>query len=328
MYPEAIVLNKSNGIRNQAVTWAESLKQYCEVDLLSPWDSINWNQYDLIHVFGGDQWLGFLPDLKALNNHLVFSPVLDSIDSQKKLRIQANLGFKGFHHAQNIYKMNLNNFSAIYVRSDYEASYYRNCYDISDDRIVKVPISFDFNSDDLNKNIEIKERFCLHISALYQPRKNVLRLIEAAKKYGFKLKLGGSTGNEAQTQELKEAIGDAENIELLGYLSKQDAIDLYSKASVFALPSINEGVGIVALNAASLGCNIVITSIGGPKEYFENFASIVDPYNIDEIGAAIMKQIDNNANLTLRNHIIENYSEESIAKLLFESYLKQCNSCR
>lgn len=327
LYPEALVINKANGIRNQAITWAKSLESFCEVDLLSPWDSIEWDKYDLIHVFGGNQWLGFIPDLKALNDRIVFSPILDSVENQTKLKLQANLGFKGYHHPQSIYKQYVNNFTAIFVRSEYEGSYYRNCYGIADDKIIKVPISYDFNKEEINRDLDNRQNFCLHISALYQPRKNVLRLIEAAKRFGFQLKLGGSTGNEDQTLQLKKVIGNAKNIELLGYISKTEAIDLYSKASVFALPSINEGVGIVALNAASLGCNIVITSIGGPKEYFGDFASVVNPFDVEEIGSAIMKYIMNDKpNLVLRNHVINNYSEDIVAGLLFESYKRICRS--
>lgn len=45
-----------------------------------------------------------------------------------------------------------------------------------------------------------------------------------------------------------------------------------------------EGVGIVAVDAAIYGCEIVITNIGGPKEYYDNMAYTVNPYNIDDIG--------------------------------------------
>ena len=54
LYPEAIVINKSNGIRNQAIKWAECLSDFDDVDFISPWDSIDWAQYDVIHFFGGD----------------------------------------------------------------------------------------------------------------------------------------------------------------------------------------------------------------------------------------------------------------------------------
>lgn len=325
LYPEAIVINKANGIRNQAIAWKRALAPYCRVDLLSPWDEVDWSVYDLVHIFGGNQWLGFMPDLKAYNSRIVFSPVLDSIEDQRKLRFQANLGFKGYHHAQNMYRQYLQVFSSIFVRSDYEASYFRNCYAIEDSKIIKIPISFDFTKEELEIDITEKSPFCLHISALYQERKNIPRLIEAAKKYGFELKLGGSTGNDKQTNQLKSLIGDAPNIELMGFIPSNKIIGLYAKASVFALPSINEGVGIVALNAAALGCNIVITTVGGPKEYFTPFAEVVDPYSVDGIGRGVIRQLQSiSPNLDLRNHVINNFSEEAIGTRIFKEYQKIC----
>ena len=117
LYPEAIVINKSNGIRNQAIKWAECLRGFDDVDFISPWDNIYWSQYDVIHFFGGTQWLGFVPDLRKINDNVVFSPILDSIDSMKKLRFFANLNFKGYHHPFNMYKLYLQNIQGVYFSS-------------------------------------------------------------------------------------------------------------------------------------------------------------------------------------------------------------------
>jgi glycosyltransferase involved in cell wall biosynthesis len=83
-----------------------------------------------------------------------------------------------------------------------------------------------------------------------QPRKNVPRLIEAAKKYQFNLKLVGNKGNAESEKRIRALIGDSQNIEILGFISDEELSLLYDKAKVFALPSINEGVGLVALEAA------------------------------------------------------------------------------
>lgn len=74
------------------------------------------------------------------------------------------------------------------------------------------------------------------------------------------------------------------------YLTKKNGVIYQSKS--FALPSTNEGVGIVALEAAAMGCDIVITKLGGPKEYYSNMATVINPYNVDEIGKAICKALD------------------------------------
>ena len=132
-----------------------------------------------------------------------------------------------------------------------------------------------------------RETFCIHISSISDECKNVLRLIKAAKKFGFRLVLAGKKGSVSQFKPLADEIGNSDNIEVMGFISEEQKLDLYRRAKVFALPSIKEGVGIVALDAAHFGCEVVITDVGGPKEYFGDYAYKVNPYSIDSIGIAI-----------------------------------------
>lgn len=319
LYPEAIVINKSNGIRNQALQWVDTLVEYADVDLISPWASIEWNQYDVVHFFGGTQWLGFVPAFRRINDNVVFSPILDSIDSKMKLRLLANLGFKGYHHPFNVYKQYLHSFKKILVRSEYEADYMKSCFGIKPCNISLIPISYEIDDNVADKNMD-RQNFCLHVSAIYQERKNVKRLIDASKKYKFPLVLAGNPGNEQQRGELLDRIGSTPWIEIKGFVSDEELNELYRKAKVFALPSINEGVGIVALNAAVAGCQVVLTNIGGPKEYFGGYARLVDPYSVDDIGKAIMEAMVSPSDDKLRQHIMSNYSKKAVGQKLYDFY--------
>ena len=190
---------------------------------------------------------------------------------------------------------------------------------INSDKIAIVPLSY--RETKYNPNIR-KEPFCLFAGTMTQPRKNVPRLIEAAKKYGFQLKLVGNTGDANSKKYLLSIIGNAPNIEVLGFVSDEELFSLYDRAKVFALPSLNEGVGLVALEAAMHGCTIVITNLGGPKEYYkEGTAELVDPYNIDSIGQAIIRALeDNTSQPKLRETIITNYNTSVCTDKLIESY--------
>jgi glycosyltransferase involved in cell wall biosynthesis len=104
-------------------------------------------------------------------------------------------------------------------------------------------------------------------------------------------------------------------------VSDEKLLSLYHEAKVFALPSINEGVGLVAVEAAACGCNIVVTNVGGPKEYYNGMAYEVDPLNSDEIGRAIVEALkDTRSQPDLQKYILSNYSLESCVSLLAESY--------
>ena len=83
----------------------------------------------------------------------------------------------------------------------------------------------------------------------------------------------------------------------------------YRAAKVFALPSTNEGVGLVALEAAVNGADIVITNFGGPQEYYSNLAKKVNPYSIDEIGKGVRYFLDGNTfQPQLKESILNHYN--------------------
>ena len=196
----------------------------------------------------------------------------------------------------------------------------RDAFDVPPKKLMLVPIGFEVEPQDMGEGGS-RESFCLHVSTLYQPRKNVLRLIGAAKKYGFRLVLAGAHGTQSDFEPIQKAIGDAPNIEIKGFLSEEELRNLYLRAKVFALPSIEEGVGIVALNAGVLGANIVITDRGGPKEYFGDKAQIVNPMDGDAIGHAVMKALDdNNTQPGLSRELLQKYSTTAISSMLLKSY--------
>jgi glycosyltransferase involved in cell wall biosynthesis len=108
----------------------------------------------------------------------------------------------------------------------------------------------------------------------------------------------------------------------LGFVSDEELNLLYNRAKVFALPSINEGVGLAALEAAICGCNIVITDLGGPKEYYEKeSAELVNPYDVDDIGKAVLRAMDNNlAQPKLRDTLIKKYNVSACVDKLIACY--------
>ena len=138
----------------------------------------------------------------------------------------------------------------------------------------------------------------------------------------------GNKGNTQSEVKLRTLIGDAQNIEIKGFVSDEELISLYNHAKVFALPSLNEGVGLVALEAAIHGCNIVITNLGGPKEYYKDgTAQIVNPYSVDDIGKGIMQALDDNTSQPrLREYLIKKYNVSRCTDLLIQSYQKVIDS--
>jgi glycosyltransferase involved in cell wall biosynthesis len=206
-----------------------------------------------------------------------------------------------------------------FARTEYEANYLREGYGISNEKIGIVPLSY--REDHYDSTIK-KEPFCLFAGTMTQDRKNVPSLIMAAKKYGFRLVLVGNKGNAESEAKLRSLIGDVTNIEIKGFVSDEELISLYNRAKVFALPSLNEGVGLVALEAATHGCNVVITNLGGPKEYYPTgTAQTINPYSIDDIGQGIIKALDDDdSQPKLREYILEKYNASTCTDKLIGYY--------
>lgn len=317
------VFAQSNGIVSQALTWKKGLEaKGHQVVLVNMWDKNDWTTFDVLHFFGFSRYMAdFLKGVCKVNDKIVLSPILDPSYSITSFKAYCHCGSEKLrltnpYHSLYIVKDRIKRYL---VRSEFEKSYFVNGLDISTDCCKVVPLSFEHCSDQVKND---RENFCLHISLLCDERKNVKRLIEAAKKFNFRLVLGGKLRNESEKRLLASWISEATNIEYLGFLSEEKKNELYSKAKVFALPSVNEGVGIVALEAASCGCDIVITDKGGPKEYYNKMSITVNPYSVDDIGQAVCQFLDGQTfQPQLSNFINKNYSLEHITNCLEEIYL-------
>ena len=310
-----------HGIKIQAKTWAEELeRQGHNISYVSPWDVQKWETYDIIHLFGYNEMLKDLEVLTKRNHNIVFSPIIDSMQNIYLYKMMtywgcSRLRLKSINY---IIRQASRFIKHWYVRSEFEFRYVNKAYGISKDKISIIPLSYRITPP---VQLPEKKNFCLHVSKLTDGRKNVLRLVKAAQKYHFNLILAGSISSEEDFSPIKKIIDSCPNISYLGRVSDENLLSLYKDAKVFALPSINEGVGLVAVEAAACGCDIVITKAGGPKEYYNGLAHEVNPFSIDEIGVAITEALKSTeTELSIRDHILKNYSLNCCVRKLVDSY--------
>lgn len=327
LYQAGVITGKSNGIRSQAITWKKCLEsKSIEVVLINAWDNYDWGEFDAIHFFGYDlNLLNFVRSIYKYNRNLFISPIIDSTKSYYSYRIASLNGIEKLRllSINYVLKKSISYFKGVLVRTNHEKGYIINSFKTPAEKVKLVELSYSLPvPEKIDTIIAQKKDFCLHISSLYQDRKNVQQLIESAKKYDFELKLAGNVGNKEQHNLIKSWIGEAKNIELLGYVSYENLIQLYVEAKVFALPSTCEGVGIVALDAALYGDNIVMTNIKGPKEYYPNCSNIsfCDPHNIDSIGKSILDQLSIASSRELYDYISVKYAKDILTQKLIEVY--------
>lgn len=312
-------ISPTGGVRIQGLMWKEGLEMLGhEVTLISMWDANDWESYDAFIFFGcGGVFCDLIRGIGSHNPRIAVAPIIDPHCNKFFYRLLCRYTgydrYNGLHtRFYNMYR-GLKSARLCFTRSDQETEYLTYCCDFPKERVSQIPLSVRFTP---LTEMPQKEPFCLHISRLCSENKNVGRLIEAAKKYGFPLKLAGMLHGESEQNWLKEQIGDATNIEYLGVPSDEEILQLYARAKVFALPSLIEGVGMVALEAAGYGCEVVLTNIGAPKEYFQGHARLVNPYSVDDIGAAIIECLEgqHHAQPSLMTFIADNYSLRAVSE--------------
>jgi glycosyltransferase involved in cell wall biosynthesis len=147
-----------------------------------------------------------------------------------------------------------------------------------------------------------RENMILFVGAL-QIRKNVTRLVEAFERLArnsrnagpvedpWRLVLAGAPSGYRVDQIIDriERSTCRDRIELAGYVSQSDLEALYSRASIFALPSFDEGFGIPVLEAMAHGVPVVTSNRSALVEVAGDAALLVDPYAIEELECALKR---------------------------------------
>jgi len=88
-----------------------------------------------------------------------------------------------------------------------------------------------------------------------------------------------------------EDLGLTSDVELLPQLPQQKVFELMSSADVFLLPSIEEGIANVAVEAMALGCPVISTNCGGMEELITHQKEgwIVPVYDYKAMAAQILE---------------------------------------
>ncbi|MCE7698473.1 MAG: glycosyltransferase family 4 protein [Methanobacterium paludis] len=113
-----------------------------------------------------------------------------------------------------------------------------------------------------------------------------------------KLLVGGKGVLLEHYQEMVNSLGLQENVEFHGFIPDDRIVEYYNSVDVFVLPSISsvqEGFGIVALEALACETPVVSTEIVGVAEDIKknNAGLIVEPKNATALADAIIKILKN-----------------------------------
>lgn len=160
-----------------------------------------------------------------------------------------------------------------------------NCHDYkSVIKRSKLPVSFDKNTlstkteDELIKILDGNSVKFINIGR-YSPEKGHERLIKAFEQYWLKHResnliiIGGTGDSYSKTLELAGATAASEHIILIKSMS--NPMPVLKRCDLFLLSSYYEGLGLVLLEADTLGIPVMACDVPGPRGFLRQHGGIL-----------------------------------------------------
>ncbi|MCW5821943.1 MAG: glycosyltransferase family 4 protein [Cyanobacteria bacterium TGS_CYA1] len=177
------------------------------------------------------------------------------------------------------------------------------------------------------------QKIVLYVGRLVN-EKGVQVLIDAAPKvihqYPETQFLIVGTGYFMETLKAQAAYsGIEQNVRFLGYVADSDLLKLYQISDAVAIPSLYEPFGIVALEGMAAGTPVVVSDVGGLRDFVEHGQNGITTYagNSDSLAWGILQVL---RDAGLAHHLIntatkaveEVYNWKMITKKTRETYEK------
>lgn len=153
-------------------------------------------------------------------------------------------------------------------------------------------------------DVEREENTLFFLSVLdeFHKYKGLEYLLKALKLIKDEMKVKLIVGGEGSLlnyyKDMAKSLGVEDSVDFVGFIPDEKIVEYYNKCDVFVLPStssVQEGFGIVLLEAMACGRSVVSTSIVGVAEDIEkyNAGKIVRPKDPKALAGAIMRILQN-----------------------------------
>jgi glycosyltransferase involved in cell wall biosynthesis len=339
------------GITVQVIETAKHLREMgVSVTVYLANEKINYNDYDLFHLFDITRPANILYHIKRANKPFVLSPVLidySEYDKQhrrgfsgfifrrfsadineyikavsrwilKKDRLQSkNYIWKG--HRKSIQDI-LKRVEMILPNSQQEYDQLKKVHAVNKPYTI-VPNGIDEKLFEAGNSVA-KDKKLVICAARIEGIKNQLNLIKALNNTDFQLLLIGDAAPNQRDyyRQCRNLAGN--NIEFINRLSQAELIKYYKRAKVHVLPSWFETCGLSSLEAAAMGCNIVITDKGFTRDYFGKEAFYCSPESAESICQAVNDAAESPSQKKLQTKILNHYTWRHAATQTLEAYKK------
>ncbi|MEP0357618.1 glycosyltransferase family 4 protein [Paraglaciecola sp.] len=149
-------------------------------------------------------------------------------------------------------------------------------------------------------------------------RKGIYDLLKSLKNVNSEFHLhlcGAGENNEVQSLINELALNDS--VTNHGWVNAKEKTQLLSECSVFILPSYNEGLPMVIIEAMACEIPIITTPVGGiPEVIIENSTGyLVEPGKVEEMALKLDYVLSNNNSIVIANakrHYLTHFSSKVI----------------
>ena len=338
------------GDTEQITHTASCLKEIgVEADICLTNKKINYNHYDLLHFSNITRPSDILYHIRKTDKPFVISPNFVDYTEYDKRERKGITGFifQFFSGNTNEYLKTISRWilkkdvlrSKSYLARGHGRSIrailekasvilptsYTEYINLQNTYSVERPYSVVPNGIDQNlfiPNGMLKDNNLVVCAARIEGLKNQLNLIKALNNTPFTLMIVGDPAPNQKKYYKKCKSMAADNVLFTGRLLQKDLVRIYKRAKVHVLPSWFETCGLSTLEAAAMGCNVVITDRGYANEYFGKSAFYCDPSDPASILAAVQEASKSNSQKDLQARILKEYSWQRSAGITLAAYKK------
>ncbi len=344
------------GFKEPIIIDGVSVVPYYSTDMLFPLDNWFFNKslskkasaidadvYEAHAVSG----YGFL---RALKSHGVKKPFIHTVHGvlADEYEQAKNIGYGSFRgrianqfmrRLARLEEETAQNATLIVTISRYSLQKMQEHYGVDQAKVRIVPNGVDVEKFKPAESVKaVKEQFglgeepCVLFVGSLIPRKGLPFLVEAAKEVVKKEKstrflIVGEGPFKNQLLNLLSVANLSANFRFLGNVKEDTLAALYNCADVFALPSIQEGQGIVLLEAQASAKPVVAFDVGGVNEALQNKETglLVKRGSSEELASALLKLLSDKAlrekmGANGRKFVVENFTWDICAQKMLNVY--------
>ncbi|RPI01169.1 MAG: glycosyltransferase [Ignavibacteriae bacterium] len=326
------------GVRTQVLQTKEALEHLgVHVTLFDTWRDFHPADFDLVHLFAANMaTYHFARAMKAQGLPLVISPVFFTRRQaglvRKVIKTDRLISrtMRGIWTDYGLIAEMCSWARAVTPNTTEEGKLFIEAFEVPEKKLFVIPNGVEKRfshaaSGLFEREYGIKD-FILSVGNIGPERKNMHRLIEALEGIDHPAAIIGRIEDTPSGRACLERARHNPRLLIIDAIAHDSMLlaSAYAACDVFALPSQFETPGIAALEAGLAGAKIVITPIGGTKEYFGDQAVYVEPASVKNITEGIRTALKTAKDNVLRSRILKEFLWENVGektKQVYESVL-------